>query len=183
MIHVVRRCSPRHRLIGPVLVAGFLLMPAVTLAQEAKSAALATELTGLLDQLKIDSVAGQYADQVVGALYIPGTQLLVVTGKASAHFDPMLKQKAYRDVYLDLNGIPDTTKVFIQDLGANGLRFKRENNQPYDSIDVGGKTISFDGDWGKAKISEQEYTKTWQTYDDRYSQLLQALIAALKKPS
>ncbi len=74
----------------------------------------------------------------------------------------MLKQKAYRDVYVDLNGIPDTTKVFISDLGANGLRFKRENNQPYDTVDVGGKTISFDGDWGKAKISEQEYTKTWQ---------------------
>jgi outer membrane lipoprotein-sorting protein len=133
--------------------------------------------------MKLDSVAGQYADQIVGALYIPGTQLLVVTGKTSAHFDPMLKQRAYRDVYIDLNGIPDATKVFISDLGANGLRFKRENNQPYDSVDVAGKTIAFDGNWGKAKISEEEYTKTWQSYDDRYSQLLQALIAQLKKPS
>src|SRR6188472_334668 len=135
--------------------------PAATFAQDSKSAALAGELAGLLDQMKLDSVAGQYADQVVGALYIPGTQLLVVTGKSSAHFDPMLKQKAYRDVYIDLNGIPDTTKVFFSDLGANGLRFRRENNQPFDSVDVGGKTISFDGEWGKAKISEQEYTKTW----------------------
>ena len=133
--------------------------------------------------MKLDSVAGQYADQVVGALYIQGTQLLVVTGKSSTHFDPMLKQKAYRDVYIDLNGIPDATKVFISDLGADGLHFKRENNRPFDSVDIGGKTISFDGDWGKAKISEQEYTKTWQSYDDRYSQLLQALIATLKKPS
>ena len=172
-----------HRLIGPALVVGLLMAPAATFAQDSKSAALATELTSLLDQMKLDSVASQYADQVVGALYIPGTQLLVVTGKSSAHFDPMLKQKAYRDVYIDLNGIPDTTKVFFSDLGANGLRFRRENNQPFDSVDVGGKTISFDGDWGKAKISEQEYTKTWQSYDDRYSQLLQALIAALKKPS
>ena len=170
-------------LIGPALVVGLLVSSIPALAQESKSAALAGELTALLDQMKLDSVAGQYADQVVGALYIPGTQLLVVTAKSSAHFDPMLKQKAYRDVYIDLNGIPDTTRVFIQDLGANGLRFKRENNQPYDSVDVGGKTISFDGDWGKAKISEQEYTKVWQTYDDRYTQILQALIAALKKPS
>jgi hypothetical protein len=180
-----RRCRTSHRLLGPALVAGLLLAaPAAALAQqESKSAALATELAGLLDQMKLDSVAGQYADQVVGALYIPGTQLLVVTGKSSAHFDPMLKQKAYRDVYIDLNGIPDTSKVFFSDLGANGLRFKRENNQPSDTVDAAGKTISFDGDWGKAKISEQEYTKTWQSYDDRYSQLLQALIAALKKPS
>jgi hypothetical protein len=173
----------RGRLIGSVLAAGLLLVPAAGLAQESKSAALVTELTGLLEQMKLDSVAGQYADQVVGALYIPGTQLLVVTGKTSAHFDPLLKQKAYRDVYVDLNGIPDTSKVFISDLGANGLRFKRESNQPYDSVDVNGKTIAFDGDWGKAKISEQEYTKTWQSYDDRYSQLLQTLIATLKKPS
>ena len=50
-------------------------------------------------------------------------------------------------------------------------------------MDVAGKTIAFDGNWGKAKISEEEYTKTWQSYDDRYSQLLQALIAQLKKPS
>jgi len=173
----------RGRLIGPVLVAGLLCSPLTASAQDSKSAALATELTGLLEQMKLDSVAGQYADQVVGALYIQGTQLLVVTGKTSAHFDPMLKQRAYRDVYVDLNGIPDTSKVFISDLGANGLRFKRESNQPYDSVDVAGKTIAFDGDWGKAKISEQEYTKTWQSYDDRYSQILQALIAALKKPS
>jgi hypothetical protein len=170
-------------LAGFALAVGLLLSPAAALAQESKSAALALELTNLLDQMKLDSVAGQTADQVVGALYIPGTQLLVVTGKTSAHFDPMLKQKAYRDVYIDLNGIPDTTKVFISDLGANGLRFKRDNNQPFDTVDVAGKTYSFDGDWGKAKISEQEYLKNWQSYDDRYSQLLQALIAALKKPS
>jgi hypothetical protein len=191
--HAVRRLCHRHdprrphtgwRTLGwPVLVAGLFVAPATAYAQESKSAALATELTGLLDQMKLDSVAGQSADEVVGALYIPGTQLLVVTGKSSAHFAPMLKQKAYRDVYVDLNGIPDTSKVFISDLGANGLHFKRENNQPFGSIDTGGKTISFDGDWGKAKISEQEYTKTWQSYDDRYSQLLQALITALKKPS
>ena len=178
MIHAIRR-----RLIGPALVAGLLFTPAVTFAQESKSAALATELIGLLDQLKLDSVAGQYADQVVGALYIPGTQLMVVSAKTSPHFDPMLKQKAYRDVYVDLNGFPDASKVFISDLGANGLRFKRESNQPYDSVDFGGKTIAFDGDWGKAKISEQEYTKAWQSYDDRYTKCLQALIATLKKPS
>jgi hypothetical protein len=181
--HAVRRCLSVHVAIGLAVVLGLLVVPAHASAQESKSAALVTQLTALLDQMKLDSVAGQYADQIVGALYIPGTQLLVVTAKSSAHFDPMLKQKAYRDVYVDLNGIPDTTKVFIQDLGANGLRFKRENNQPYDTVDVGGKTISFDGDWGKAKISEQEYTKAWHTYDDRYTQILEALIAALKKPS
>jgi len=170
-------------LIGPALVVGLLVSSIPALAQESKSAALAGELTALLDQMKLDSVAGQYADQVVGALYIPGTQLLVVTAKSSAHFDPMLKQKAYRDVYIDLNGIPDTTKVFIQDLGANGLRFKRENNQPFDTVDTATGSTVFDGDWDKAKISEAEYMKRFQSNDDAYAEMLQALIAALKKPS
>ena len=179
MIHAVR-----HRLIPAAALGVLFLAPSIALAQQSKSAALATELTGLLDQLKLDSVATQNADQFVGALYIPGTQLLVVSAKApAAQFAPLLKQKAYRDVYVDLNGFPDASKVFFSDLGANGLRFKRENNQPYDTVDFGGKTISFDGDWGKAKLSEQEYTKAWQSYDDRYSQLLESLIAALKKPS
>ena len=76
MIHAVRR-----RLIGPALVAGLLLTTTAAFAQDAKSTALATELIGLLDKMKLDSVAGQYADQVVGALYIPGTQLLVVAAR------------------------------------------------------------------------------------------------------
>lgn len=172
-----------RRLIGPALVAGLVFTPLVAFAQDSKSAALATELITLLDQMKLDSVAGQYADQTVSALYIPGTQLLVVTGKTTPRYDPMLKQKAYRDIYIELNGIVDPTKVFISDLGANGLRFKRDHDQPFDTVDANGKTISFDGDWDKAKISEQEYTKAWQSYDERYTQLLQALIAALKKTS
>jgi hypothetical protein len=172
----------RSRLVGAVLAAA-LMAPSAAIAQESKSAALAVELISLLDQQKLDSVAGQYGDQVVGALYIPGTQLLVVGAKTSTRYDGMVKQKAYRDVYLDLNGIPDTSRVFFSDLGANGLRFRRENSQPYDSVEVGGKTIAFDGEWGKKKISEEEYTKTWQSYDDRYTQMLQALIASLKKPS
>jgi hypothetical protein len=177
--HAVRR-----RLIAPVILAGLLLAPATSHAQDSKSAALATELASLLDQMKLDSVASQYPDGFVGALYIPGTQLLVVSANGQApYFQSLLQKKAYKDVYLDLNGIPDANKVFYSDLGANGLHFKREKDQPFDTVDFGGKTINFDGNWDKAKISEQEYTKEFQTYDDRYSQLLQTLIAVLKKPS
>jgi hypothetical protein len=172
-----------RRLFAPAAICGLLLLPSAAFAADqdtSRSAALATQLTQLLDQMKLDSVATSLADQFVGALYIPGTQLLVVSAKAPApHFDLLLKQKAYRDAYIDLNGLAEPSKVFISDSGANGLHFK----QPGDSIDFAGKTFSLDGDWGKAKLSEQEYTKTYQSYDDKYSQMLQALIAALKKPS
>jgi hypothetical protein len=163
-----------------------LLVPSIAFAQQSKSAALATELARLLDASKLDSIAAKAADQYVGALYLPGTQLLVVQAKYSVpeHMNQLLTQKAYRDAYIDLNSASDLkTKIFISDLGANGLRFKRENNQPSDTVDLPGKSIAFDGEWDKAKISEAEYTKTYQATDEQYSQMLQALITALKKPS
>ena len=170
-------------LVATILVA----VPAAGLAQQqSKSAALAAELTKLLDENKLDSVAAKTADQYVGALYIQGTQLLVVQAKYTVpeRMNQLISTKAYRDAYIDLNSASDLkTKIFISDLGANGLRFKRENNQPWDTVDLPGKSIAFDGEWDKAKISEAEYTKTFQTTDDQYVQMLQALISALKKPS
>jgi hypothetical protein len=50
-------------------------------------------------------------------------------------------------------------------------------------VELAGRTTSFDGEWGKAKISEAEYTKTFETTDEQYTAMLQALIAVLKKTS
>ena len=154
-----------------------------------KSAALATELTRLLDAAKMDHVAAHFGadpDQFVSAMYSPGTQLLVVKAK----FNPpdrmnfLLKEKSFRDAYLDLNGTPDRkTKLFIFDLGANGLQFRRQDNQPFDMVDLPGQSVSFDGEWGRAKMSEDDYKKVYETTDEQYSQMLQSLITALKKPS
>jgi len=171
-----------------VAVAIVFAVPTVAFAQQqSKSAALAAELTRLLDENKLDSFAAKTADQYVGALYIQGTQLLVVQAKYTVpeRMNQLLSQKAYRDAYIDLNSASDLkTKIFISDLGANGLRFKKENNQPSDTVDLpGNKSIAFDGEWDKAKISEADYTKTYQTTDEQYVQMLQALIGALKKPS
>ena len=43
--------------------------------------------------------------------------------------------------------------------------------------------MAFDGDWKKQKMSEQDYMKAFGTADDRYSGMLNALIAELKKTS
>lgn len=169
------------------VLASLLLVPSFALAQESKSASLATELARLLDEMKLDSVAAQQgADHYVGALYFPGSQLLVVSGKYSspARMKDLLGKKDYREVYLDLSSASEqSSRVFIMDLGANGLRFKREDNQPFDTADVAGRSVTFDGEWGRAKISEEEYRKTYAATDEQYSQMLQALISTLKKPS
>jgi hypothetical protein len=120
-------------------------------AQDSRSAALAAELVKALDAAKLDSVAARdpgEPDVYVGALYVSGVQLLVVSGKyaAPALLDAKLEKAEYRDVYLDLNGASQAgTKLFIEDLLADGLR-ARPSNQPPDSIDLMGKRTVLDGE-------------------------------------
>jgi hypothetical protein len=109
------------------------------LAQESKSAPLAKQLAAALEADKIDSVAAKdpnNAGVYFGALNLPGFQLLVVADKYSvpAALDGRLARKEYRDLYIDLNSSAPTAKIFIEDLGANGLKAKRDDNEPFDSV-------------------------------------------------
>jgi len=158
-------------------------------AQESKSGALAKQLAAALDAAKLDSVAAKdpnAPDIFIAALYFPGAQLLVVSAKYAAPqlLDARLSKKEYRDTYIDLSSasMPES-KVFVQDALADGLKAKRDENQPFDIIEIAGKPVNFDGDWKKQKISEQDYMKAFGSADDRYSSMLNALIAQLKKTS
>jgi hypothetical protein len=176
-----------RRLSAVALAAFLLLAPAAASAQESKSATAAVEFAKMLDSLKLDSYAvkGTSPNEYVAALYFPGTQLLVVSAKFDSPFraDSLLEMKNYRDLYIELNSASQPqTKVFVADLSANGLRAKKEGNV-YDTADVGGKSYNFDGDWKKAKISEDDYSKAYARTDEQYSQMIQALIGGLKKSS
>lgn len=175
--------SPASLLVAALFA--FPLVPTAT-AQESRSAALAKELTTLLQQKKLDSIAARSpstADQFVAALFFPG-QLLVVSARYSA--PPVLMERLarseYRDVYIDLNsaGVPES-RVLITDLGADGLRPTREANQPFDTQDTHGKGIRFDGNWREDKMSEEEYMKAFAQADQGYTAALEVLIGALKK--
>ncbi len=176
-----------RRLSGIALAAILLLAPAAASAQDSKSASPVTELVKMLDAMKLDSFAvkGSSPNQYVGALYFPGTQLLVVSAKFDTPFraDSLLAMKNYRDLYIELNSASQPqTKVFVSDLSANGLKPKKDGNL-YDTADIGSKTYNFDGDWKKAKITEDDYTKAYSTTDEQYTQMIQALLAGLKKSS
>src|SRR6476661_2308482 len=107
-------------------------------AQESKSAPLAKQLVAQLDAAKLDSIAAKdpsNQDVYLGALYIKGFQLLVISNKYAvpAALDGRLSKKEYRDLYIDLNSSPAVGRVFVEDLGADGLKARREDNQPFDS--------------------------------------------------
>ena len=167
-----------------VLCCVCVLLSAVSAAaQDSKSSAAAKALVAALDGAKLDSIAAvDPADPgtFAAALYIPGTQLLVVSAKYSA--PPLLldklTRKDYRDVYIDLNSasIPDT-KVFVMDQGVDGLVARPDGDQPADSWEAGKTQLLFDGKWKNAKMSEEEYTKAFADADERYTRILTLLTA------
>ena len=158
-------------------------------AQEAKSPVLAKELAAALDAAKLTSLAAKdpsQPDRYVAALYFPGTQLLVVSARYSAPLllNDKLANKDYREIYIDLNSASIAeSKVFVEDPGADGLKAKRVEGQPFDTSEAGGKRTAFNGDWKGQKVSEEEYLKAFSEADEQYGRMLTVLIAALKNAS
>ena len=157
-------------------------------AEDSKSTAAAKELVQALDAAKLTAIATSDAANAgvfVAALYIPGTQLLVVSAKYSA--PPLLidriNAKDYQAVYVDLQSASVRgSKIFVMDQGADGLLPKLSgDSSAADSFDEGDKSVSFDGEWKKAKISEADYNKAFADADDRYAKLLSMLVSQARK--
>lgn len=180
LLRVVRLVAASLAIVG---VGGTMV------AQESRSASLAKQLALLLDQGKLDAVAAKdpsAPDRYVAALYFQGSQLLVVSAKYSVPvlLNEKLGKKSYRDVYIDLNSAsaPDS-RLFVEDLQADGLMPGREENQPFDTYENGKTRVAFDSDWKGQKISEDDYKKSFAAADEAYAKMLTALIAELKKAS
>ena len=162
------------------------MFSSAALAQESKSAPIAKQLAAALDAAKLDAVAAKdpsNPDVFIGALYIPGFELLAVAAKYQAPvlLDGRLNNKEYRDVYLDLSSASIAgTKVFVEDLGIDGIKARREDDQPFDTVEMAGKRTVFDSEWGKQKLSEADYMKAFAEADSRYAQMLSALLAQIK---
>lgn len=176
---VIVRCLLAVFLVGVPLVS-------VALAQDSKSSAVAQQLAELMASRKLDSLAARLPtapDEFVAALYFPG-QLLVVWAKYTAPslLDEKIVRGEFRDVYIDLNSASvASTKTLVTDLGADGLKARREDNEAFDSQDVAGKPFQFDGNWREDKLSEEEYMKTFSSADEAYAQALNVLLAELKE--
>jgi hypothetical protein len=177
--------------IARVCLCGVLAVASATAAaaQDAKSGPLAKQLAAALDAGHLDSLAAKDPSNpgtFIAVLYFKDVQLLAVSAKYSAPalMAEKIAQKNYRDVYIDLNSasVPES-KIFIQDLGADGLKARHDDNTPFDTYDAAGKSTAFDGDWKKQKMSEQEYMKIFAASDQRYSEMLTALLAQLRPPS
>ena len=172
-------------LLCSLLLAGFPLF-AETQERETRSAAAVKELAKALDAAKLEAIAAPDPNEPgtwVAALYFPGAQLLVVSAKYAA--PPLLVDKMaaknYRDIYIDLNSASVAgSKVFIIDQSCNGLIARPNGDEAADSFEHGSKSYAFDGDWKKAKMSEDGYMKAFSDADERYARILNLLTAQAK---
>jgi hypothetical protein len=173
----------RFAALAVVLVFSAVSLPGF---QASTSASAAKQLAQALESAKLDSIAAaDPADpsSFAAALYISGSQLLVISAKYAA--PPLLtakiKSKEYRDVYIDLSSASVAgSKVFIIDVNCDGLNSKPNDNAAPDSWEFGKQQVSFDGEWRKAKMSEQDYMKAYAEADAHYSKIA-ALLAAQAK--
>ncbi|MBP1634206.1 MAG: hypothetical protein H6Q10_780 [Acidobacteria bacterium] len=182
------RTRPRRTtrlLIGLLML---MVMSTAASAQESKSAALAKDLTALLDTAKLTAIAAKDSsdpEAFVAAMYFSGSQLLIVSAKytPAVLLNQKLDKKDFQEVYIDLNSASvASTRVFVEDLGADGLKADHEEGTAFDSIDRGGKRTLFDANWRKEqKVSEEQYAKLFADADALYSRLLQALINQAKR--
>lgn len=164
-----------------VLVLALCAGGAGVAAEDSKSRAAAKRLGEALDRLKLDSIAApdpEAPDTFVAALYFPGTTLLMVSAQYSVPslLATKLASREYRDVYIDLSSASVAgTKVFVMDQGADGLAARPHESQGADSWEQANKTMTFDGDWRAAKLSEQEYMQAFAAADERYARMLTLL--------
>lgn len=171
--------------VALLLVAG-VAMPLA--AQEPATAPLAKSLAQLLEQQKLDSIAAQdpaKEDEFFAALYFPDT-LLVVSAKfvAPVLLSEKIRQKEFRDVYIDLNSASVAgSRIMIEDLGADGIRSRRGEDQPFDTYETGGKRVAFDGNWKAQKLSEDEYMKLYGEASEKYTRMLTTLLSQARKTS
>jgi hypothetical protein len=177
----------RARLLVPVAA---WILASVPVASQSTSASGVEELAALLDRGKLDSVAARVPgseDTFVAALYVPGQQLILVSGRYAAPV--LLREKIlgrrYREAYQDLYGASDpATRWVVEDLRADGLRPDRVKDGPFDVYTRGSAApVFFDGEWKRHKLSEEAYRDAFKQADTSYAQMIGVLVTALKAPT
>jgi hypothetical protein len=173
---------------GAVLVFCGLLPPGMASGQESRSAKPAVELSQLLSERKLSTVAAAVpgeSNRFVAASLVPGFGLLVISARtpAAAFLADCIKREAYQDAYSYLNGtsLPEG-KFFVQDTGANGLHVRPPGETSsfdvtYENVT---KQLMFDGDAKEQHMTDAQYRAAADAADARYAKLLELLIAQLK---
>jgi uncharacterized protein YeaO (DUF488 family) len=121
----------------------------------------------------------------VAALYIPGSQLLVVSARhpsAEAVAD-RIAMRRFREVYQDLQGTPTPRdKFFLQDSRADGILSAFPGSRDVDVLyEDGVRRTLFNGDIDAQHLTSAEYDAKLAAADARYARLLTLLASAARQ--
>lgn len=174
----------------PVTLAILTILCGVTATasaeQTSRSSPAAANLTAALRERKLEVIAARNPDQAgafIAALYVPGSQLLVVTAPypVAAVLDKYIADGLHMDVYLALNGADrQADRFFVMDMNADGLRRECAPGESFDStIRDGRHQVSFDGNWRAQGVSGAAYDARFSEDDERYARLLEVLAVSL----
>ena len=171
-----------------VAAAAIAMMPAMPSASDQSlSAAPAATLTASLDRLKLDAIAARDPEdpgRYIAALYIPGSQLLVVHARHPSMdgIRQRLAARQFREVYLDLQGTPTREgKFFVQDARADGILSALPGSGDVDVLyEDGQRQILFNGDMIAQHLTAAEYDAKLASADSRYARMLTLLTSAVR---
>jgi hypothetical protein len=167
---------------------GFAEVPVLADDHTFASADAARELVYLLDSKGINAIAA--ADPLepgrfVAALYIPRSQLLVISARHPSleGIEYRIEMGQFREVYLDLQGTPTVEgKFFVQDAGADGILSVLPGSGAVDVLYEGGvRQMLFNGDIAGQRLTRAEYDARLEAASAAYAHLLKVLTAALQQ--
>jgi hypothetical protein len=152
-------------------------------SSEVTSPGSVTALVRALGERQLTAVAAKHpseAGRYIAAMHFPGVQLLVISARTHSpeYIDAKLAAGAYADVYAALQqGVPES-KLFIHDMGGDGLRGGVGGTA--DIVYERGKDVRvIDGDHKAAGMSKAEYDKVIRQLDQKYTELLRVLVQAI----
>ena len=146
---------------------------------------LAREVLHLLQAAPLDAFAAEDPERpgyFVAVLYA-GNQLLVIdtAHPSAAVINDRIRAGLYRDVYLDLQGAPDTTKFCVQDAHADGLLTLAAGTEAVDvvyGVDV--RPLLVNADAPGQELSDSQYNERVTAADARYAHMLSVLKHGLE---
>lgn len=151
-----------------------------------ESPALVKQLTEVMKQQGLTALAAKdprEPGRYTAAMFFPGVQLLVITAKSGApeYMDFEIAAKNYAAVYTALqHGVPES-RLFVQDLGCDGLNGAADG-APDVVYERGVKQHILDGDHKRAQMSREAYATLFESLDRRYARLLALLLESARSP-
>lgn len=186
--------------LGRVVAAIVLVLPMTAAAQApaaSASSAKVAEIAALLAAKKLESFAIKdtrdpaKTDRYIALLIVPKSQLLLVAATYTRFMDIeyRLHNKDFMAAYVDLNtSMYAQDKFFVEDAMADGLVAMPKRNTAHDAVKFGADELTFNGEFADprrrnqaAKISQEDYLKKFGEADKRYTEILDLMIAQLKK--